>query len=550
MKFLILVYLGCMLTDAFSQFTTSIIPEKLDSIIFPRGKEVDKPGMATAIFKNDSIVYFSTAGLANIQKDLPITLQTQFNIGSVTKMFTATAILLLEESGQLNRNDDISKYLPDAPHTQTVITINHLLSHTAGIRTHFELAQFLFNYKSKLAYFPEMMEYINKYNELNFSVGENFAYSNTGYMLLAMIIEKVSGMSYAEYVTKNIFEPLGMQNTYVTHSKLKYLADGTTSYDIKKNGKPKRAQGYIDALGATGINSTLYDMFLWDNNFNHNILGKGNSALITSLTSSFKLNSGESVHYGCGIIIKNYRGKTVQEHSGGWSNYLFQYRRFPDEHISILSWNNGSNYSPFITVDKVSDAILNFNEAKANIDVRPAFDQNKLCGTYITENNFIREVKVLNDTLVLQLPLNQSQRYHPLIFTGPVNDSIIYYIDTAGNSVQFFKSGDSITGFSWSGGEYFVAERCYTKINDSFTFEPKTLVGKYYLENQNNKIKITYKQRKQSLYLSPFPFYHFKMEHVTGNVFHLAYYDYYIQVNEDGIVLGDDWIFNLRFLKQ
>ncbi len=550
MKYYLLITLFCLSIKSYCQFETNITRSQLDSIIYKNDLQSDVPGAAVIIIKNDTIIYQNTTGFANLKQHKPIAIQTQFNIGSVTKMFTATAILLLEESGQLNRNDDIRKYIPEAPITETVVTINHLISHTSGIRTHFELAQFLFNYKHKLAYFPEMMEYINKYNELSFQVGENFAYSNTGYMLLAMIIEKVSGMSYSEYVTKNIFDPLGMQNTYVTHTKLKYLADGTTSYLIKNNGKPRRAQGYIDALGATGINSTLYDMFLWDNNFNHNILGKGNNALIESLTSSFKLNSGESVHYGCGIIIKNYRGKTVQEHSGGWSDYLFQYRRFPDEHISILSWNNGSNYSPFITVDKVSDAILNFNEAKSNIDVHPAFDQNKLSGTYITENNFIREVKVLNDTLVLQLPLNQSQRYHPLIFTGPVNDSLIYYIDTAGNSVQFFKSGDTITGFTWAGGEYFVAERFYTKINDSFTFEPKTLVGKYYLENQNNKIKITYKERKQSLYLSPFPFYHFKIEHVAGNVFHLAYYDYYIRVEEDGIVLGDDWIFNLHFLKK
>lgn len=551
MKFNFLLVFICFTVSTNAQFETNITSSQLDTIIFKAGQQSTQPGAAVIILKDDSIVYFNATGLANIKHSKPIELQTQFNIGSVTKMFTATAILMLEESGKLNRNDDIRKYIPEAPITEKVITINNLLSHTAGIRTHFELAQFLFNYKKKLAYFPLMINYINDYNELSFETGENFAYSNTGYMLLAMIIEKASGQTYSEYITENIFIPLGMHNTYVSAGKVKYLNDGTASYRIKDNGKTKKPYFYIDATGATGINSTLYDIFLWDKNFYNNKLGKGSANLIDAFTTSFTLNNGTSVHYGCGVILKKYRLKLVAEHSGGWGEYLFQYRRFPDEHISILAWNNASNYSPFVTVDKISNAIFNFgDDVHQNIDILPAFNQALLTGTYITANNFIREVKLINDTLVLQLPLNQSSRHHPLIFTGPINDSIIQYIDTASNVIKFQKNGATITGFSWAGGEYFVAERYYEKINESAAIEPKMLSGKYYLENHKNKIKITFNKRKQSYYLSPFPFYHFKMEHVTGNIFHLAHYDYYIRVEENSLIMGDDWIFNMHFIKK
>lgn len=551
MKFLFLIYVCCILPDAFGQFETKTIHNKLDSIVFPLGKATNKPGVAAAIFKNDTIVYFSTAGLANIQKELPITLKTQFNIGSVTKMFTAAAILLLEEEGKLNRNDNINKYIPELILSSPIVTINNLLSHTAGMRTHFELSQFLFNYKTNLATFPAMIKYINKYNDLNFETGENFAYSNTGYMLLAMIIERVSGETYANYLNENIFVPLGMHSTYVSSGKVKYLTDGTASYRTKTNGKTRRPYAYLDAIGATGVNSTMYDMHLWDNNFYNNKLGKGNNTLIDTLTKSFNLNSGESVHYGCGVIIKSFRSKPVVEHSGGWGEYLFQYRRFPEEHTAILAWNNASNYSPFVIVDNLSNAIFYYNDnAHKNIDIRPAFNQEMLTGTFITSNNFIRKVEVINDTLVLKLPLNQSNRYHPLIFTGPANDSIIQYIDTAGNTVKFHKSGEEITGFSWAGGEYFVAQRLYKKIIGAAENKIVMPIGKYYLENHSNYINVSYNKRKDAYYLSPFPFFKYKIEPVHGNIFHLDYYDYYIRVEEDSLLIGDDWIFNLRYIKK
>ncbi|HRH54643.1 MAG TPA: serine hydrolase domain-containing protein, partial [Chitinophagales bacterium] len=202
--------------DTFAQFETDITYRQLDSIIYGKNPDTEAPGMGAIVIKDDSIVYFTSTGYANTKRKLPIGLHTQYNIGSITKMFTATAILLLEEEGKLRRTDEIHQYIPELPEYPFPITINHLLGHTSGIRDHFEVARFLFNYNNKLVSFEGMLDYQNEFPELNTNTGESFAYSNTGYMLLAMIIEKVSNQSYESYLAENIFQPLGMENTFAT----------------------------------------------------------------------------------------------------------------------------------------------------------------------------------------------------------------------------------------------------------------------------------------------------------------------------------------------
>ncbi len=544
--FLLLFCFGYFFT--YAQFETGVTFQQLDSILYGTNPDNNGPGMGVIVIKDDSIVYFSSSGYANVKKELPIGLHTQYNIGSVTKMFTGIAILLLEEEGKLNRNDDIHKYVPEFPDYGQPITINQLLSHTSGIRDQFELASFLYNYNKQLFTFDGMVKYQQAYPELNAPVGESFAYSNAGYMLLAMVIEKASGLTYSTYLTQNIFIPLGMQNTYVSEGKEKYLKDGTGNYPLSKKGKAHGSFAYADAIGATGVNSTLYDMYLWDKNFYNNQLGAKNQALIDTLQKTFSLNNGNNVYYGCGIIKKPYRGKAVYEHSGGWGEYLTQYRRFPDEHISIIAWNNAVNYSPFVAVDKVSNAIMNYPATETKTYVLPGFNQKLLEGVFITENNFIREVKLKGDTLILRLPLNKSTRYHALTYTGKMGNTI-YYTDSLRNAVEFVMINDTVTEFSWIGGEYFLNKRFYNKIEDSANIPVENFTGKYYLQNHNNKVKVIYRKYKHQLYLRNFPFNKLRMENICGNIYYMVDYDMYLRVEDDAIVIGDDWIFNLRYDK-
>ena len=550
MKFIIGLICLCTGLSLQAQFETGVDYRTLDSLIFNASVSEKAPGMAAIIIKDDSIVYFGTKGYANVKDKLPIGLHTQYNIGSVTKMFTATAIVLLEQEGKLNRNDEVKKYIPELPDAANGITIHQLIAHTSGIRDHFKVSALLFNYTAKLQTYDGMFEYYATYHQPNNKAGDYFAYSNTGYMLLAKIIETASGMSYANYLEQAIFIPLGMSSTYVSEGKVTYLEDGTTSYRIKNSGKAKHPDSYTDALGATGINSTLYDLYLWDKNFYNNKLGDTNYALIDTIEKNYLLNNGNNTYYGHGIINKNYRGKTAREHSGGWSNYLTQYRRFPDEHISIIAWNNSTNYSPFTTVDKLCDAVFNFDSTRTTTDMRPGFKQKELEGTYITENNYIREVRLKGDTLILRLPLNQSTRFHRLTYTGSFRDSLITYTDTAGNAVVFRKNNDTINGFTWKGGEYFVGERYYSKINENNIIPVKRITGKYFLEEENKHIKIIYKKRKHKLYFRNFPVVRYELNHVCGNVYFIKAYDMYLRVEGNSVIVGDDWIFNVVYTKK
>lgn len=550
MRYCFSLFLFCTFLNAFAQFETGVDYRTLDSLIFNSSISENAPGMAAIIIKNDSIVYFGTKGYANVKDKLPIGLHTQYNIGSITKMFTATAIVLLEQEGKLNRNDEVTKYIPDLPEAANGITIHQLIAHTSGVRDHFKVASLLFNYTSKLQTYNGMFDYYQTYHQPNSAAGAYFAYSNTGYMWLAKIIETASGMSYAEYLEQNIFIPLGMLSTYVSEGKVTYLEDGTTSYRINKSGKAKHPDSYTDALGATGINSSLYDMYLWDKNFYDNKLGDTTYALIDTIEKNYLLNNGSSTFYGHGIINKNYRGKIAREHSGGWSNYLTQYRRFPDEHISIIAWNNGTNYSPFTTVDKLSDAIFIFDSTRTTNDMRPGFKQKELEGIYITDNNYIREVRLKGDTLILRLPLNQSTRFHRLTYTGSFRDSLITYTDSVGNAVVFKKTNDTIAGFTWKGGEYFVGERFYSKINENNIIPVKSITGKYFFEEQDKHIKIIYRKHKHKLYFRNFPIIRYELKHVCGNVYFIEDYDMYLRVEGERVIVGDDWIFNIIYTKK
>jgi len=326
--------------------------------VFAEWDRPDSPGCALAVISDGEIVYSRGYGMADLEHDIPVAPETVFYIGSESKQFVAACLLLLEEQGKLSLDDDIRKYVPELPSYGAPITIRHCILHTSGLRDYFTLWSLAgVDYAN---FHPEMevVDLIARQKELNFPPGEDRLYSNSGYLLLSVVIRRASGMSLAEYAGKHIFEPLDMEDSH--------FHDDTTM--IVKN----RAQGYFRAerdtwglltfrfalVGSGGLYTTVLDLAKWDANFYDNTLGETGPALIQKMTTPGKLNSGEELSYACALTIGEYRGLRTVRHGGALGGYRSHMLRFPDERFTVIVLFNLADVNPGRCAEKVADIWL------------------------------------------------------------------------------------------------------------------------------------------------------------------------------------------------
>jgi len=302
----------------------------------------DTPGCALGVIRDGEFVYRRGYGQANLEYDLPITSRSVFRTGSVGKQFTATAVALLDESGELDLDDPVSRYFPEFPGWADRMTVRQLVLHTSGIRDYLELA-FLSGKSDDADYYTDqwVLDLLARQRETNFPPGTEYLYSNSGYLLLAHIVKRVSGQSLREFAAARIFEPLGMHDTHF--------------HDDHREIVPRRASGYapagtgfrvsmttLDLVGDGGVFTTIDDLLLWDRNFYDNRLG-GGTALIERLTTPGRLNDGEVIDYAFGLGVREYRGLRLVEHGGSFVGFRAASIRFPDERLSTFVLCNRSD---------------------------------------------------------------------------------------------------------------------------------------------------------------------------------------------------------------
>ncbi len=273
--------------------------------------EDNKPGLSVIITKKDSILYIGNFGSADLDKASPITENTIFDIASVSKQFTGMAIALLEEKGEIDVNDKISKYLRDLPEFMNDITIGQLIHHSSGIRDW----PVLFGLKGWQAEEPismdDIFEMLKKQESLNFTPGTAFSYSNSNYNLLAKIVEAVKDTTFNSWMQESIFAPLGMNNTYFVENSdpkedvmaISYVYSGHNYLPFSNN---------LNAPGSSSLRSNASDMSKWMTNFHSKTLG-GNSAF-NKITHKGNLNSSKTINYGYGLNITVIKNKKAYVH--------------------------------------------------------------------------------------------------------------------------------------------------------------------------------------------------------------------------------------------
>ncbi len=331
------------------------IAAKVDKV-FERMDKPTSPGCALAVIRDGRTVYTRGYGMANLDHDIVITPSSVFHIASVSKEFTATAILLLAQDGKLSLDDEVRSHVPELPDFGRRITIRHLLHHTSGLRDQWELLGLAgWRYSRDLITDDDVLQLMARQKDLNFAPGEQYMYSNTGYTLLATIVKRVSGQSFREFTTSRIFKPLGMARTHFRDDFDEIVKDQAYGY-VPAGDTFRLSVTNFDTAGATSLLTTVEDMALWDRNFYDGRVG--GRALVDSLLTNGILNSGEKIDYAYGIMHNTYRGLATVGHGGSDAGYRADFVRFPGERLSVACLCNLSTSNPAELTRRVADIVL------------------------------------------------------------------------------------------------------------------------------------------------------------------------------------------------
>ncbi|MCJ7581828.1 MAG: beta-lactamase family protein, partial [Candidatus Aminicenantes bacterium] len=334
----------------------------------PRKKEVDKifagwdkpdsPGCALGIIQDGLFIYKRGYGMANLEYGIPLSSQSVFRIGSTSKQFTAMCIVLLEEEGKLSVDDTLKKYFPEMPDYAETITIRHLLHHTSGVRDYLTLMSLQGARGDDFYTDPEVVDLITRQKELNFAPGDEFLYSNSGYFLLAEIVKRVTGDSMRVYAEEKIFKPLGMIHTHFHEDHTQIVKNRASGYGREEDGSYWINMTTLGMIGDGGVFTSVDDLFLWDQNFYDNKLGKEDQSLIERMQIPGILNNGENRGYAFGLGISEYKGLNLVSHGGAFVGFRADMIRFPEQKFSVIVLANLGAINPSRLAKQVADIYL------------------------------------------------------------------------------------------------------------------------------------------------------------------------------------------------
>src|SRR5215475_1775985 len=315
------------------------------------------PGCALGVYRGGQMIYEKGYGLANIEGNVPISPKSVFDIGSTSKQFSATSILLLEKEGKLSVEDDVHKYIPELPDYGKKITILNLLNHTSGLRDYLALFDIAGVNGDGVTTDEDAMALITRQKGLNFAPGSEYLYSNTGFFLLSVIVQRVSGKTLREFAAENIFSPLQMTHTQYRDNHRSLIPERALAYDEneKKDGYTLNVS-YFEQLGDGAVHTSVRDLLKWDENFYSGQVG--GKELLAELQEPGKLDSGKTLKYAKGLMVGTYRGLPFVGRGGSWGGYRAQLLRFPEQHFSVVCLCNAGNAGPEKRALRVADIYL------------------------------------------------------------------------------------------------------------------------------------------------------------------------------------------------
>jgi len=372
----------------------------------------DKPGVAVSVTKDGNVIYQGGFGMANLEYSIPITTKTKFHVASLSKQFTAFLILKLQEDGLLSINDDVRLYIPELADYGKKITINHLLTHSSGIRDQWRLLEMAGWRLDDVIKTEQIFKLIKNQKDLNFSPGDSFGYSNSGFTLLAIIVERLTKMSFANYAKQTIFEPLQMKDSFFYDDHEAMVTNRAYSYK-KVNDRLKKSNLNFATVGPTSLFTTVEDMNKWAINFQNKTIG--NDSIFRSMNKKAQKNDGSVSSYAKGQFVKRHKGFKMIYHSGSDAGYRCHFARFPELGYQFTLLANASYINAKEELFKLIDFYLKdqYPKKESNTEQNELFQYDKAMfvslhkaemkkfeGTYFNrETKGYTEVKLENDTL-------------------------------------------------------------------------------------------------------------------------------------------------------
>ena len=338
-----------------AQDATTLAP-RIDSIFAQYTRAT--PGCAVGLGKDGHALYTHGYGSANLEYGVPLTDSTVLESGSVAKQFTASAIVLLAQDGKLSLDDDIRKYLPEVPDFGGQrITIRNLLTHTSGLRDQWGLLGIEGLGPGTQVHSPmTTLDLVAHQKMLNFPPGSEYLYSNTGYALAGLIVQRVSGKPLDEFTRERLFEPLGMRHSELRADYTKVVPNRATAYSGNASSGFHQDMPFTNMIGNGGVLSTMSDLLRWNENLDHPTVG-GHS-YVSALETPMRLTTGRTITYALGLEVVEYDGVREVSHSGSTAGYRTFLARYPDQHVSVAVWCNYASANPTQLAHRVVDLVL------------------------------------------------------------------------------------------------------------------------------------------------------------------------------------------------
>lgn len=451
----------------------------------------DHQSGATAIVaKEGKIIYQDAIGQANMELGVQMKMEHVFRIGSITKQFTSVAIMQLEEQGKLSIQDPITKFIPDYPTKGHTITIEHLLTHTSGIRSYTDMESFGSMFRKDMS--PMELVDVFKDEPMDFAPGEKFNYNNSGYILLGVIIEKVSGLPYEEYVQKHLYEPLGMNASYYG-SASRVIPNRVAGYQGSK--EDYRNADYLSMTlpyAAGSLLSTVADLYTWTKAVHAHQLVSAKS--LQKAFSPYKLNNGEESDYGYGWSLSKIYDRPAVEHGGGINGFLTESIYVPEEELFVAVFSNCNCQSPSPAANKMTALAL--GELKTFTKVELSAEKlQEYVGIY--ENEEGNKHKIVVEEGQLYTMSRGGNRYE----LNPMGKDWVFFNDNL-RTAQFVRGEDGTVAAvkAYERGSYLgTAKKTNQKVETKQTItlsetELKEYIGTY--DMGPFKIKVTLEDGK------------------------------------------------------
>ena len=312
-----------------SAVRADVLDDRIRSIMAER----HIPGAAVAVVRNGKVVRMKGYGVATLEFNVPVTTETVFEIGSVSKQMTAAGIMLLVQDGKVSLDEKVSRYLPNTPESWSNVTVRHLLTHTSGVKSYTSLGGFGLSERMTITDFIKKLSP----HPLEFTPGERNIYSNSGFNLLAYIIETQSGKKYMDFMRERIFAPLGMTKTGDRDPQF-VIPLRANGYEWRQDRYSGRDGDLTDLMGAGSIVSTINDMTKWEAALRGDKLLNAQSK--KEIWTQFTFNNGKSSPYGLGWRISDVRGNKLIAHSGQTAGFGAAIQRYVDSDVTVIALTN------------------------------------------------------------------------------------------------------------------------------------------------------------------------------------------------------------------